>query len=85
MEQKATKQTDTFSARLSANLLASPFPLKQIGAMRLKRSNIPQEQCDRLGLHIDKDTHLMLSTQALKKGFTTDEYIRQILWTAVTI
>lgn len=57
-----------------------PYKLISIGNFKLKRSVIPSSDCDRVVFYLDHNSNLHLSAKALSLGLTSDELLRQLVW-----
>jgi hypothetical protein len=62
-----------------------PFKIAHVGIQGVKRSIIPNEVKIMARFDLDESSYTELSIQALKLGFTTDELLRQLVWTAITL
>jgi len=57
-----------------------PFPMKKMGQFGLRYSVIPKEECDRLILFLDADSHTALAAKGLQYKLTVDEMVRRAIW-----
>lgn len=62
----------------------NPYPVKKLGSLGLKRSIIPDEHMVKVVTYLDKESHLVAAANALQKGLTTDEFIRRLIWEAIS-
>lgn len=79
-----TKPIQTIADRIKQNMQHSPYPLKVIGNLKLKRSQMPKEDNQFFNFQLDHASNLEFTSKALRMGLTTDELARQLFWTFIS-
>ena len=71
---------------MKANIKASkPFPTVLVGIRPLVRSAIPLASVKSFRFDLDIETFNIINQIASANGLTSDEFVRQALWTAVSL
>lgn len=84
--KEVVQQIKTFAQTVYDNvkLNLNPFPVVTVGALKLKRSQIPKEKAVREVFILDYESDALLAQKAIQLGVTTDELLRQAVWSLIS-